>query len=145
MIMEITIRYMVLSDYDDAYELWQSTEGICLDEEDTREAIDIYLKRNKNLCFVALIENKLVGTILCGHEGRRGILRHLAVKPEFRNKGIAEKLVNKCLNALANEGIRKCNTYVLKSNDEGHNFWEHIGFYLLEDDFRLMQIPTKVD
>ena len=53
----------MLSDYDDAYGLWQSTDGICFDEEDTREAIDIYLKRNKNLCFVALIENKLVGTI----------------------------------------------------------------------------------
>ena len=112
----------MLSDYENAYSLWESTEGICLDEEDTLEAIDIYLKRNKNLCFVAMIENKLVGTILCGHEGRRGILRHFAVTPEFRNKGIAKKLVYKCRNALANEGIRKCDTYVLKSNDKGLNF-----------------------
>jgi hypothetical protein len=63
----------------------------------------------------------------------------------FTFKGIARTLVNKCRNALAREGIRKCNTYVLNSNVEGRNFWEHTGFRLLEYNFRLMQIPTKWD
>jgi ribosomal protein S18 acetylase RimI-like enzyme len=143
--MEFTIRPMTLSDYNDAYSLWNATEGIDLDEEDDHDAFEIYLNRNQGLCFVANIEGKLVGTLLCGHEGRRGILRHLVVAPEYQNKGIARALINKFLDALAGAGIQKCNTFVLNSNEKGLRFWEHIGFHLHEDNFRLMQIPTKSD
>ena len=111
-VMKFTIRQMTLSDYKDAYSLWSATEGVDLDEEDSHSAMEIYLNRNHGLCFVATIKEKLVGTLLCGHEGRRGVLRHLVVAPESRNKGIARALVSKCLDALARAGIRKCNTFV---------------------------------
>jgi ribosomal protein S18 acetylase RimI-like enzyme len=143
--MEFTIRQMTLPDYEDAYSLWSKTEGIDLDEEDDYEAIEIYLNRNHGLCFVATINENLIGTLLCGHEGRRGLMRHLCVATEFRNKGIAKALISKCLKALAGAGIRKGNTFVLKSNIQGRHFWEHMGFHYHEDNFRLMQIPTKSD
>ena len=143
--MDYTIRQMTLDDYDEAHSLWNATNGICLDEEDSRDAIELYLRRNQVLCFVATENGQLVGTVLCGHEGRRGILRHLVVSPEFRGKGIGRNLVNECRSALAREGIRKCNTFVLDSNVEGRRFWEHMGWCVLEDNFRLMQIPTKLE
>ena len=141
--MDYAIRQMILDDYDDAHSLWDATDGICLDDGDSRDAIGLYLRRNQGLCFVATVNGQLVGTVLCGHEGRRGILRHLVVAPEFRGKGIGSTLVDHCRSALAREGIRKCNTFVLDSNVAGRQFWEHMGWCMLEDDFRLMQIPTK--
>jgi ribosomal protein S18 acetylase RimI-like enzyme len=141
--MDYTIRQMMLDDYDRAYALWRTADGVCLDEEDSRDGIALYLRRNQGLCFVAIVGEQLVGTVLCGHEGRRGILRHLVVAPDFRGKGIARDLINHCRAALAREGIRKCNIFVLDSNVEGRRFWEHMGWRLLEDDFRLMQIPTE--
>lgn len=138
-----TIREMTLDDYEQAYSLWRETDGVCLDEEDCHDGIALYLRRNQGLCFVAIVGDRLVGTVLCGHEGRRGILRHLMVAPEFRHRGIARDLINHCRSALAREGIRKCNTFVLDSNVKGRQFWEHMGWYPLGDDFRLMQIPTE--
>jgi ribosomal protein S18 acetylase RimI-like enzyme len=140
--MDYTIRQMTLDDYEQTYALWRATDGVCLDEGDSRDGIALYLRRNQGLCFVAIVGGQLVGTALCGHEGRRGILRHLVVSSDCRGKGIARALVNHCRAALAREGIRKCNTFVLDSNASGREFWKHMGWCLLEDDFRLMQIPT---
>lgn len=141
--MGYSIRQMTLDDYDEVYRLWTQTDGLSLEEGDTRDAIALYLNRNDGLCFVAVVDDRIVGTVLCGHEGRRGILRHLGVDPSFRKRGIAQSLVTECLSALARAGIRKCNTFVLESNAEGRRFWEHLGWHVLEDNYRTMQIPTR--
>jgi len=85
--MNYMIREMRIDDYEDVYRLWEQTEGLTLEESDSREDIEIYLRRNQGLCFVACSDDRIVGTVLCGHEGRRGILRHLAVKRKFRDQG----------------------------------------------------------
>lgn len=143
--IQYSIREMMISDYDEVYCLWEQTEGLNIEEGDSQEGIDIYLKRNQGLCFVAYAAGHIIGTVLCGHEGRRGILRHLVVKQECRGKGIARALINQCLSALAKEGIKKCNTFVLDENVDGLLFWEHMKWYALEDNYRTMQIPTVQD
>ncbi len=139
------VRQMTLDDYDEVYRLWEKAEGISLEESDTRDAISIYLNRNQGLCFVACMGDQIVGTVLCGHEGRRGILRHLVVKKEVRRKGIARAMVKECLLALAKEGIKRCNTFVEDTNVEGRRFWEHMGWSVLEDNYRTLQILTPQD
>jgi ribosomal protein S18 acetylase RimI-like enzyme len=141
--MSYNIRDMTLDDYSDVCRLWEQTEGMSLEEDDSREAIAIYLRRNQGLCFVACVDGKIVGTVLCGHEGRRGILRHLAVTSDFRKKGVARALVNKCLAALAEQGVRKCNIFVLDENVEGLRFWDRMGWYRLPDNYRTLQILTE--
>ena len=136
------IRLMSLEDYDSVYRLWETAEGIILGEDDCREGIALYLRRNPKSCFVALDGVEIVGAVLSGHEGRRGILRHLAVRPEYRKRGIATSLVRACLEALAAEGIKKCNIFVMDDNAAGMKFWEHIGFYRLEDNYRTLQHMT---
>ncbi len=140
--MDFSIREMKIDDYEQAYRLWEQTEGLSLDDSDCKEGISLYLGRNPGLCFVTTVGGEIVGTILCGHEGRRGILRHLAVKPNFRRKGIARSLVNECLSALGKEGIKKCNTFVDDTNAEGRRFWEHMGWCVLEDNYRTLQFST---
>lgn len=140
--MDYFIREMKIEDYDELFYLWEQTDGLSIEEDDNREGIDIYLKRNSGLCFVACAEGVIIGSVLCGHEGRRGNLRHLAVKPEYRSKGIARALINQSLTALAKEGIKKCNTFVLDENKKGRFFWGDLGWNLLEDNFRTMQSPT---
>ena len=95
--MEYSIREMKIDDYEEVYRLWEQTEGLSLEEGDSQEEIGIYLKRNHGFCFVACAGEQIIGTVLCGHEGRRGILRHLAVTREYRGKGIARMLINEAL------------------------------------------------
>ena len=136
------IREMAIDDYEQVYRLWRQTEGLSLDESDSREGMSLYLRRNPAVCFVATVAGELVGTVLCGHEGRRGILLHLAVRKDFRGRLIARCLLNRCLSGLAKEGIKKCNTFVDDTNVEGLRFWEHMGWYKLEDNYRTMQSLT---
>lgn len=144
MVTRYEIREMTCADYDQAYRLWTECPGLCLGDDDTRPRIELYLRRNPGLCFAAVSEGKLVGTVLCGHDGRRGILRHLAVQQEHRRKGIARALINVGLSALANSGIKKCNLFVEDHNPDGLRFWEHLGWYHIKDDFRILQTQIPV-
>jgi N-acetylglutamate synthase len=140
--MNVSIRKMNIDDYEEILNIWKNTEGMSLEEDDSLIGITLYLNRNPNSCFVATFNSKIVGTVLSGHEGRRGILRHLAVSNEFRNNGISTKLVNKALLALNKEGIRKCNIFVLDENISGIKYWEHNGWKRHKDSFSLMYKDT---
>jgi len=123
---DYAIRPFTMADYAAAYALWQATEGIGLSSADRPEAIARYLQRNPGLSFVAYRGDVLIGAVLCGHDGRRGYLHHLAVAPEHRRRGIGRALVEHCLRALANEGIAKCHLFVLRQNEKAIHFWQHL-------------------
>ena len=133
---------MKLADYDAVCRIWKTTEGMCMEDDDRRERIFLYLRRNAGLCFVAVDAKKIIGTVLCGHDGRRGIMRHLAVLPKYRGQGIGKKLVRVSLDALAAAGILKCNIFVMDDNVAGMKFWEHLDFVRLADNYRTLQHGT---
>lgn len=130
----IYIRPMTVEDYDDVYRLWTLTEGMGLNNlDDTKTGINIFLQRNPNTCFVATFHNEIIGTIISGHDGRRGYIYHTAVSENFRKKGIGQKLVALSLSALKTEGINKVALVVFSKNKLGNLFWEKIGFRKRED------------
>ena len=131
--MPIQYRSMTLDDYDAVYELWKSTPGIGLSEADSREEIDKFLKYNPGRCFVALDGDVLIGAIMCGCDGRRGYLHHLAVRPQYRQQGIGRQLVEECMNALRATGIDKAHIFVFKDNESGKVFWRNAGWQERED------------
>lgn len=134
--MEIKIRQVVIDDYDLIYELWNSTEQskrALNPVDDSREGIERYLKRNPATCFLAYDKNnanRIAGVILTGHDGRRAIIHHMCVHPDFRRQGIASMLVQKAEEALSKEGITKVFGLVFKDNDAANEFWENQGYSL---------------
>ncbi|POQ03655.1 GNAT family N-acetyltransferase [Pseudomonas syringae] len=129
----ITIRSMTLDDYDAVIELMRSTPGISLRDADSREATARYLERNPGMSFVAEADGALCGCVMCGHDGRRGYLQHLIVLPEYRRRGTAHELVERCLECLDALGIYKCHLDVMKSNEAAGRFWQGQGWTLRED------------
>ena len=125
---------MIIEDYHDVYRLWTLTKGMGLNNlDDTKTGINIFLQRNPNTCFVATFHNEIIGTIISGHDGRRGYIYHTAVSEKFRKKGIGQKLVTSSLSALKTEGINKVALVVFSKNKLGNLFWEKIGFRKRED------------
>jgi ribosomal protein S18 acetylase RimI-like enzyme len=124
---KINYRIFAEADYSAARKLWESIEGIGLSEADSPEAIARYLQRNSGLSFVAVAGVQLVGTILCGHDGRRGFIHHLAVRPDRQRQGIGSELLRRALRALAAEKIEKCHLFVFRKNASGCEFWRRIG------------------
>lgn len=100
------IRPMTIDDYDDVIALMKRTPGITLREADSRESTASYLLKNPALSFIAIIDGITVGCVMSGHDGRRGYLQHLVVLPEHQRKGLANGLVERCLAALENLGIK---------------------------------------
>jgi ribosomal protein S18 acetylase RimI-like enzyme len=126
--MKFILREFTIEDYDAAYALWQATEGIGLSEADKRENIAFFLTRNQGLSMVAVEKDRIVGALLCGSDGRRGFLHHLAVAKSHRRAGIGRALVTRCLSGLAGIGMRKCHIFVMADNSEGKGFWQGIGW-----------------
>ena len=126
--MNIRIQEMTLEDFDEVYALWLSTPGLGLTRSDSREGIDQFLQRNPGLSFIARDGDKLVGAALCGHDGRRGYLHHMAVDPPYREQGIGKSLVGCCLEKLQLANISKCHLFVYTENEIGRSFWEKTGW-----------------
>ncbi len=127
--MEHDVRAMRAEDYDEVLALWRSCAGIGLSDSDSRPAIEAYLVRNPGVSAIARdAGGRLVGAVLCGDDGRRGYLHHLAVSPAARRQGIAARLLDHCFARLASRGIPKCNIFVFRANAEGLAFWEHAGW-----------------
>ena len=131
--MDIKYRLMTIEDYEQAYALWLESGNGLNDKDDSVEGIAKYLKRNPTTSFVATCDEKIVGVLLCGHDGRRGIIQHACVSPDYRRLGIGQKLVSLGLDALKAEGITKVLLVAFKKNEGGNAFWESQGFTLRED------------
>jgi ribosomal protein S18 acetylase RimI-like enzyme len=124
----IRLRILTLRDYPRVMALWEATEGMGMGPSDSRESIALFLRRNRGLSLVAMEGKTLVGAVLCGHDGRRGFLYHLAVAPTHRGRGLGKKLALKCLAGLRAQGIHKCHIVVYTHNTEGQKFWQKIGW-----------------
>ncbi len=123
------IRKMLISDYENVFDLWAGTAGMGMRNlDDSKDGIDRFLKRNPDTSFVAVEDNAVIGVILCGHDGRRAYIYHTAVKNDYRRNGIGEQLVNTVINALKTVGINKAALVVFKDNKIGNDFWQSIGF-----------------
>lgn len=132
------IRKMTINDYQTVFGFWTDTDGMGLRSlDDSREGIDAFLKRNPETCFVAFDGETMTGTILCGHDGRRGYIYHTVVDSRYRNRGIGSALVEAAVAALRCQGITRVCLNVMGSNESGKRFWtsqgwekkDFLGFY----------------
>ena len=124
----IEFRELAIVDYDAVITLWRETPGVGLSAADNREAIAAFLLRNPGLSFAAWDGPRLVGAVLCGHDGRRGYLHHLAVAPAYRRQGVGSELAGRCMQRLRMCGIEKCHLFVYRNNVDGQLFWTNSGW-----------------
>ena len=126
--MEYTYHPLVIDDYDEIYALWNSVPGMGLSGADSRGNIDQFLSRNPNQSFICKAAGHIVGTILCGNDGRRAYIYHTAVAPEHRRQGIASGLLRLAMSAQRECGMQKCHLFIINENELGKVFWRAAGF-----------------
>lgn len=123
------IRTMTIEDYDGVYALWMTISGFAIRSiDDSREGVERFLRRNPTTSVVAVEDGKIVGSILCGHDGRRGCLYHVCVHRNYRMQGIGKAMVVYAMNALKEEQISKVSLIAFTKNDIGNAFWNRIGW-----------------
>ena len=123
------IRAMKIEDYDGIYALWKKIKGFGIRSiDDSKIGVERFLKRNPTTSVVAGEEGKIVGSILCGHDGRRGCLYHVCVDEAYRRRGIGKAMVVQAMHALRDEKINKVSLIAFTKNDIGNAFWNTIGW-----------------
>jgi len=138
--MAIQLRPVVEQDLPGLLAFWSRTQGVGLNESDTPECLKIYLDRNPGLSVIALDGENIAGAVLCGHDGRRGYLNHLAVAEVSRRQGLGRRLVEQCLMKLHALGIRRCTIFLFADNGAGAAFWSRCGWNH-RSDLVMMQRP----
>jgi N-acetylglutamate synthase len=124
----IKTREFSISDYDAALELWQRVEGLEIAEGDDRESVACFLARNPGLSRVATKGPAIVAVALCGHDGRRGYIYHLAVDPAYQTRGLGKRLMDECLGGLRRAGLKRALILVAHDNSRGRKFWSRHGW-----------------
>ncbi len=130
----IDIRVMKIEDYDKVHELWMSIHGFGIRSmDDSKEGIEKFLKRNPATSVVATEGDRVVGAILCGHDGRRGCFYHVCVADDMRKHGIGKRMAEFANARLKDEGINKVSLIAFKSNTIGNEFWKAMKYTFRED------------
>lgn len=131
----LLIRPMHIDDYEQVATLWQHIDGFYIRSiDDSKDGIARFLARNPNTSVVAVIKDnesgaeRVVGSILCGHDGRYGSLYHVCVHKDFRQMGIGSQMVEAALNALKKEQISSISLIAFSENTIGNAFWKKQGW-----------------
>ena len=123
------IRTMTIDDYYDAYELWSNTSGMGLRGlDDTYEGIKFFLNYNPDLSIVYEENGKVEGTILCGFDGKRAYLYHVALSQNFSRKSIGKKMIIFLEDRLKKSGINGVALVAFSKNEIGNKFWDKLGY-----------------
>ncbi len=128
------IRSATVDDHAPLYALWQRSDGICVRDEDAYLPFCRYLQRNPQLSLVLELEGQVAGSLLVGHDGRRGYLQHLVVDQLWRGRGYARALLDEARKRLAKLGIEKSHVFVLRAAPEAQSFWAARADWLLRED-----------
>ena len=130
--VDIHTRDFAIDDYGAVLALWKKVEGLDIAEGDDRETVRRFLMRNPGMSRVANAGSTIVGAVLCGHDGRRGYIYHLAIDPAYQNLGIGRRLAAECREKLKEEGLERVNILVAHDNLRGREFWKYCGWEELE-------------
>jgi len=125
--MATNIRAYAESDFAAVVALWDAT-GISIHYNDPAKDIPRMLATHNCQLYVGLEDERLIGSIMVGHEGHRGWLYKLAVAPDQRGKGYGEELVRQAERWLVARGMPKCNLMIRDTNLKVRQFYQRLGY-----------------
>ena len=126
---KLSIVPMTIEDYDEVRALWMTIRGFGIRAlDDSREDVVRFIRRNPTTSVVAKKDDRVIGSILCGSDGRQGALYHVCVAEGFRRQGIGTRMVGYCMQQLKALGINKVSLIAFPKNDAGNAFWKQIGW-----------------
>lgn len=130
MMPEFQIReFNFNDDYKRVLSLWQGIEaGMQVGRSDTPEEIQKKIQRDPDLFLISETGGEIVGAIIGGFDGRRGMVYHLAVRKDARRQGVGAKLLAEVEKRLQAKGCVKVYLLILDDNTSAMRFYEECGW-----------------
>ncbi|HBY17982.1 MAG: hypothetical protein XE04_0954 [Marinimicrobia bacterium 46_43] len=136
---KVNIRTYKSSDYEAVYNLWKAA-GLYLSLSDTRKELHRMLDKHPELFLIAEEKDIPVGTVLGSFDGRRGYVHHLAVLPEFQNRGIGSDLLNVLEDKYREMGVIKIHLFIETVNAEVESYYQKKGWHRRNDIIMMSKI-----
>jgi N-acetylglutamate synthase len=134
------LEKLSIKDYDRILEIWKKTE-LSVGSSDTKKQVKRMIERNPKLCFVGKVDNKIVGVVMGGFDGRRGYVHHLAIDPNYQNKGFGKLMMEKLMERFKKLKVHKVHLFVEKRNEKVINFYNNLGWNLRDDLIMMSYVP----
>jgi len=122
-------QFQYPADYPQVLTLWENAgPGIHVRRSDQLDEMEKKLQRDPDLFLVAEVDGQIIGAVLGGYDGRRGLVYHLAVAESYRQQGIGELLMKELERRMINKGCIRCYLLVTKDNQNAMHFYEQSGW-----------------
>ena len=136
------IEKFTMESYEDIVELWRKS-GISVGSTDTRDEIERMLQRNPNLFLIGKIDNKVIGAVMGGFDGRRGYVHHLAIDPEYQRRGFGTMIMDDLIKRFRKIGVHKVHLFIEKYNKELVEFYMNLGWEIRDDLIMMSFVPDE--
>ncbi len=136
------IENFSLQFYEDVVEIWKRT-GISITSSDTKDELNVMLNRNPDLCLIAKIDEKVIGVVMGGFDGRRGYVHHLAIDPQYQKKGYGKLIMDELIERLKKKRVHKIHLFIEKHNEDVIAFYKKLGWEIRKDLVMMSFIPDK--
>lgn len=132
---QVQIReFQFPADYEKVYKLWEvAGDGVRVGRSDTLDEIKKKIAHDPDLFLIAEIDSVIIGSVIGGFDGRRGLVYHLAVASQFRGQGIGSQLMNELEARLRSKGCLKCYLLVTHDNAEAEAYYQHRDWKRMDD------------
>jgi ribosomal protein S18 acetylase RimI-like enzyme len=124
---EIALRTCTWADHEALTSLWHGC-GLHPSRSDTLDGLARKLARDPELFLLAVADDEVIGTVLGSYDGRRGWINRLAVRHDWRGKGLADRLMAEVERRLVALGCDKVNLLVEPENAGVQAYYERLGY-----------------
>lgn len=136
------IEKFTMESYEDIVELWRKS-GISVGSTDTRDEIERMLQRNPNLFLIGKVDNKVIGVVMGGFDGRRGYVHHLAIDPDYQRRGFGTMIMDDLIKRFRKIGVHKVHLFIEKYNKELVEFYMNLGWEIRDDLIMMSFVPDE--
>jgi len=128
--------------YNDIISIWRKA-GVSVGSTDTKDEIKRILDKNPQLFLVGKIDQKIIGVVIGGFDGRRGYVHHLAVDPDYQKMGYGKIIMDELIARFRKMGVHKVHLFIEKYNKEVVNFYLNLGWEIRDDLIMMSYVPDK--
>ncbi|MCJ7650319.1 MAG: GNAT family N-acetyltransferase [Candidatus Lokiarchaeota archaeon] len=136
------IEKFTMESYEDIVDLWRKS-GISVGSTDTKNEIERMLQRNPNLFLIGKIDNKVIGAVMGGFDGRRGYVHHLAIDPDYQRRGFGTMIIENLIKKFRKIGVHKVHLFIEKDNKELVEFYMNLGWEIRDDLIMMSLVPDE--
>jgi ribosomal protein S18 acetylase RimI-like enzyme len=139
---KMKIEIFKMQYYHEVVELWKRA-GIGIGSSDTKDEVATVFARNPDLFLIGKKNRKIIAAVIGTFDGRRGYIHHLAVDPDYQNKGYGKIIMDEIIELFRDKKVHKIHLFIQKTNKQVVDFYNKLGWEIRDDIIMMSYVPNQ--